>query len=79
MAGVFFFFFLKKYANIDFIDGIKIDMSSKFYLKVTKWAKNDQNMIILQNFGSKWSLVENYLVENYLVQTCFMLNWGVQT
>ena len=29
-------FFFKKNANIDFIDGIKIDMSSKFYLKVTK-------------------------------------------
>ena len=32
-------------------------MSNEMNKKVTKWAKNDENMVIIQSFCSNWTLV----------------------
>ena len=66
--------FYKKSVNLDFIHDREINRKTNFYLKVKQsleWIRNNQNTVVLWNYDSNLSLVENCLV-----QTCFILNWG---
>lgn len=69
--------FTKKPLQIQTIHRMEINRNINFYLKVKKnlkWARNDQKNGCILELWLNWSLVENCLV-----QTCFIVNWGVET